>query len=52
MSVAAKLRRVPGRVVTGALILSAGVGKLDGTDATATALHGMASLALPVLGTG
>lgn len=51
MNLAAKLRRAPGRVAAGAFILNAGVGKLGGTDATATALHGMASGAFPVLGT-
>ena len=49
MSITAKLRRAPGRVVTGALILNAGIGKLGGDEETAGALHGMASGAYPHL---
>jgi hypothetical protein len=50
MSLAAKLRRAPLRIATGAFILNAGVGKFSGDDDTAKALHGMASGAYPVLG--
>lgn len=49
MSLAAKLRRAPGRVVTGAFILNAGVGKLSGGEEVAQAVHGMVSGAYPVL---
>lgn len=48
MSLAAKLRRVPLRVVTGAFILNSGLTKLSAQDDTAKALHGMASGAYPV----
>jgi hypothetical protein len=47
MSFAAKLRRAPGRITTGALILNSGLGKLKGDEATAQAIHGMASGAYP-----
>jgi hypothetical protein len=50
MSLSAKLRRAPGRIVTGAFILNAGIGKLGGDDDTAKAIHGMAAGAYPVLG--
>ena len=49
MSMAAKLRRAPGRVAAGAFILNAGVGKLSGTAETAKALHGMAVGTYPFL---
>ncbi|MEP7021302.1 MAG: hypothetical protein ABI808_11660 [Pseudonocardiales bacterium] len=49
MSLSAKLRRAPTRIVTGAFILNSGIGKLKGDDATAKALHGMASEAYPAL---
>jgi hypothetical protein len=49
MSVAAKLRRAPARIVTGAFILDAGVGKLSGDEEKAAALHGMASGTYPFL---
>lgn len=49
MSFTAKLRRAPGRVVTGAFILNSGLGKLKGDEATAQALHGMATGAYPFL---
>jgi len=49
MSLSAKLRRAPGRIVTGAFILNSGIGKLGGNDDTAKALHAMASGAYPVL---
>jgi hypothetical protein len=48
MSIAAKLRRAPGRIVSGALILNSGVGKLSGDDDAAKAVHAMASGAFPV----
>jgi flagellar biosynthesis GTPase FlhF len=50
MSLAAKLRRAPGRVVTGAFILNSGIGKLKGDENTAAAVHGMAAGAYPFLG--
>jgi hypothetical protein len=50
MSLSTKLRRVPGRVTTGAFILNSGLGKLKGDEATAKAIHGMASGAYPALG--
>jgi hypothetical protein len=49
MSLAAKLRRAPLRVATGAFILNAGVGKLSGTPETAKALHAMACGSYPFL---
>lgn len=49
MSLSAKLRRAPARIVTGAFILNAGVGKLKGNDETAKAIHGMAAGAYPAL---
>jgi hypothetical protein len=49
MSLAAKLRRAPGRMVTGAFILNAGLGKLNGDETTATAVHAMAVGAYPIL---
>jgi hypothetical protein len=49
MTLAAKLRRAPVRIATGAFILNAGIGKLAADDDTAKALHGMASGAYPVL---
>jgi hypothetical protein len=49
MSLAAKLRRAPLRIATGAFILNAGIGKFSGDEATAQALHGMGSGAYPVL---
>jgi hypothetical protein len=48
MSMSAKLRRAPTRLVTGAFILSSGVGKLGGDDDTAKGVHGMASNAYPI----
>lgn len=50
MSLAAKLRRAPGRIVTGAFILNSGLGKLKGDEQTAIGIHGMAKGAYPVLG--
>jgi hypothetical protein len=49
MSLAAKLRRAPGRVATGAFILNSGIGKLSADEQTAQRLHGMASGAFPAL---
>src|SRR6185437_9128199 len=49
MSIAAKLRRAPVRVATGAYILNAGVGKLSGTPETAKAMHAMACGTYPFL---
>lgn len=50
MGMAARLRRAPGRLATGAFILNSGLGKLNGTEETAQALHGMAEGAYPQLG--
>ena len=49
MSLAAKLRRAPLRIATGAFILNAGLTKLNADEGTAAALHGMSSGAYPVL---
>lgn len=49
MSLAAKLRRAPGRAVTGAFILNSGLGKLKADEATAGGIHGMATSAYPFL---
>jgi uncharacterized membrane protein YphA (DoxX/SURF4 family) len=49
MSLAAKLRRTPGRLATGAFILTSGLGKLKGDEQTAQALHGMAVGSYPFL---
>lgn len=49
MTLSAKLRRAPGRIVTGAFILHSGIGKLSGDEETAKAVHGMVSGAYPVL---
>ncbi|MDT4965227.1 MAG: hypothetical protein QOF87_4874 [Pseudonocardiales bacterium] len=49
MSLSAKLRRAPARIVTGAFILNSGLGKLKGNDETAKAIHGMAAGAYPAL---
>ncbi len=49
MSLAAKLRRAPGRAVTGAFILNSGLSKLKGDEATAGGIHGMATGAYPFL---
>ena len=45
MSFAAKLRRAPGRVATGAFILEQGLGKLQADDETAKHLHDAATSA-------
>ena len=42
MSLSAKVRRAPSRLVTGAFILNSGIGKWKGDEATAHAIHGMA----------
>src|SRR4051794_20065486 len=47
MSLSAKLRRAPQRLVTGAYILNSGVSKLSADDETAKGLHGLASGAYP-----
>ncbi len=49
MTLAAKIRRAPLRAATGAFILNSGVGKFNADDDTATALHGMASGAYPIV---
>jgi hypothetical protein len=49
MSLAAKLRRAPTRLATGAYILNSGLGKLKGNDQTAAGVHGMAKGAYPFL---
>ena len=49
MGMAARLRRAPGRLATGAFILNSGLGKLNGTEDTAKAVHGMAAGAYPPL---
>ncbi len=49
MSLAAKLRRAPLRLATGAFILNAGVGKLSLDEGTAGYLHGAGAGAYPVL---
>lgn len=50
MALAAKLRRAPIRIATGAYILNSGLSKLRGDDETAKGVHGMASGAYPVFG--
>jgi uncharacterized membrane protein YphA (DoxX/SURF4 family) len=49
MSVSAKLRRAPGRLVTGAYIFNSGITKFRADDDTAGALHGMATGTFPFL---
>jgi uncharacterized membrane protein YphA (DoxX/SURF4 family) len=49
MSLSAKLRRAPARIVTGAFILNSGLSKLKGNDETAKAIHAMAAGAYPAL---
>ena len=49
MSIAAKLRRAPLRIATGAFILNSGLGKLKGDPQTAAGVHGMAVGAYPVI---
>jgi hypothetical protein len=49
MRIAAKLRRTPGRITTGAFILNAGLGKWSADEETAARLHGMAVGTYPFL---
>lgn len=49
MSLAAKLRRAPLRIATGAFILNTGLTKMGGDDDAAKALHGTATGAYPFL---
>lgn len=49
MSLAAKLRRAPIRIATGAFILNSGIAKLQADEGTAAAVHGMGAGAYPVL---
>ncbi len=49
MTVSAKIRRAPLRIVTGAFILNTGISKLNADEDTAKAVHGMATGAYPVL---
>lgn len=49
MSLAAKLRRAPLRLATGAFILNAGIGKMSLDEGTAKYLHGAGAGAYPVL---
>ncbi len=48
MSLAAKLRRAPGRIAAGAFILNAGITKLSGTAETAKAVHAAACGSYPM----
>ena len=49
MNIAANMRRLPGRLTTGAFILNSGVGKLSVDEETAARLHGMAVGTYPFL---
>jgi len=49
MTIAAKLRRAPLRIVTGAYILNSGIGKFSASDEMAKGVHGMASGTYPFL---
>lgn len=49
MSLAAKLRRAPGRIAAGAFILNSGLTKLSADAETANRLHGMAAGTYPFL---
>jgi len=49
MSLAAKLRRAPMRIATGAFILNSGLSKLRGDEETAKHVHGAASGAYPTI---
>ena len=49
MRIAAKVRRSPGRLATGAFILNAGIGKWSADEETAARLHGMAAGTYPFL---
>jgi hypothetical protein len=48
MSLSAKLRRTPSRLVSGGFILNSGISKLSADEQTAKALHDMAAGAYPV----
>jgi hypothetical protein len=50
MSIAAKLRRAPVRLATGAFILNSGLAKLKANEQMAQGIHGMAKGAYPFLG--
>ena len=50
MSLAARLRRAPGRIATGAFIINSGLGKLKADEQSAQAIQGMAANAYPPLG--
>ena len=49
MRIAAKVRRSPGRLATGAFILNSGIGKWSADEETAARLHGMAAGPYPFL---
>jgi uncharacterized membrane protein YphA (DoxX/SURF4 family) len=49
MSLAAKLRRAPGRISAGLFVLNTGLGKLKGDEQTAVFIHGMAVGTYPFL---
>lgn len=49
MTLAAKLRRAPLRLTTGAFILNSGLGKWAGGEEQAKGIHGMAAGAYPAL---
>lgn len=49
MRIAAKVRRSPGRLATGAFILNSGIGKWSADEETAARLHGMATGTYPFL---
>lgn len=49
MALAAKLRRAPVRLATGAYILNSGLGKLTADEGTAAYLHAAAANAFPVV---
>ena len=49
MSLAAKLRRAPLRVASGAYVLNSGIGKLQADESAAAGYHGLAVGAFPFL---
>jgi uncharacterized membrane protein YphA (DoxX/SURF4 family) len=49
MGFSARARRLPGRLAAGAFILNAGLNKWSADEATAAALHGMATATYPAL---
>jgi uncharacterized membrane protein YphA (DoxX/SURF4 family) len=49
MALAAKLRRAPVRLATGAYIVNSGVNKLSADEGTATFLHGKAAEVFPLV---